>query len=63
MRINMIEFEMTCPQHGRYSVVVPAHDPWPRRCIHCYEPVSREEVRRFRIDNMPAHLGSESWIG
>ena len=63
MQINMIEFELTCPEHGRYSVVVPVHDPWPRCCLKCYGPVARQELRRFRLENLPAHLGSEAWIG
>lgn len=47
MQVEVIEFELECPEHGVYRVQVPVELPRPRACVHCYLPVRRREVRRF----------------
>ncbi len=47
MNIEVIEFELECPEHGVYRVQVPVELPRPRACVHCYLPVKRRELRRY----------------
>ena len=64
MRMSVIEFELTCPEHGRHRIIVPLQSPWPQRCAHCFSTVERREVRRFEMEApIPTSVGSEVWIG
>ena len=66
MRVEVIEFELSCPRHGKERMVVPAQSPRPRGCSHCFAPLSsRREIRRFTLENeeVPGNVGSEAWIG
>ena len=64
MHIEVIEFELTCPEHGAHHVIVPCELPRPRACVHCFLPAARKELRRFMIDGpLPAALGNEAWVG
>lgn len=65
MQVEVIEFEISCPDHGAHRIIVPVQSPWPRYCAHCFLPArSRRELRRFVMQGpLPAHLGSEAWIG
>lgn len=61
----MIEFELTCREHGVHKTIVPAALPRPTRCAHCFSPVAaRREVRRFEMAGpIPTPFGPEVWIG
>lgn len=65
MRIDVIEFELVCPEHGMQKTIVPVQLPWPKRCVHCFLPLSsRRELRRFPLDGpFPSDVPSEAWIG
>lgn len=65
MQVPVIEFELTCPRHGKERMIVPAEFPRPRGCSHCFAPLtSRREVGRYLIDGpIPGNVGSEAWIG
>lgn len=64
MQIDVIEFELVCREHGAHRIIVPAQSPYPRYCAHCFRRATRHELRRFVMQGpLPAHLGSEAWIG
>lgn len=64
MRVEVIEFELTCPTHGVERMIVPVQFPRPRGCPHCFAPlVARHELRRFVTEFVPGDVGSEVWIG
>lgn len=49
MDIEVVEFEIVCPEHGVYRVQVPVELPRPNACLHCYHPVKRRELRRYTV--------------
>ncbi len=65
MRVEVIEFELTCPEHGAQRTVVPATLPWPRACVHCFRPAERRLVQRFTVEApLPGRfIGGEAYIG
>lgn len=67
MQVEVIEFELTCPEHGTDRMIVPVQFPRPAACRHCFARLTeRREVRRFTVDPpFPASVsaGSEAWIG
>jgi hypothetical protein len=64
VQIEVIEFELTCREHGTHRTIVPAELPRPRNCAHCFLPAERRELRRFTLDRLPAAgAGSEAFIG
>jgi hypothetical protein len=65
MHIDVIEFELTCPEHGAHRTLTPVEAPRPRNCVHCFACVSeRREVRRFSMEGpLPNAVASEAWIG
>ena len=64
MRIEVIEFELSCPEHGAHRLIVPVELPRPKACAHCFLPADRIEIRRFVIDGpLPAALGNEAGVG
>ncbi|GBD24020.1 MAG: hypothetical protein RMK15_08900 [Chloroflexota bacterium] len=64
MEVAVIEFELTCPEHGAHRTIVPAKLPWPRACVHCFRPAQRREVRRFTVEWPPdSPVGGEAYIG
>jgi len=64
VRIEVIEFELSCPEHGAHRLIVPVELPRPKACAHCFLPADRIEIRRFVIDGpLPAALGNEAWVG
>lgn len=64
MRIDVIEFELTCPEHGVHKTVVPVQSAWPQHCAHCFSRAKRRELRRYEMEGpLPRALGSEAWIG
>lgn len=65
MNIEVIEFELRCPDHGTHKTLVPVELPRPGHCAHCFLPVTgRRELRRFSMAGpLPGHVGSEAWIG
>ena len=64
MRIEVIEYELTCAVHGAHRLLVPVEVPRPHVCAHCYLPADRRESRRFMIDGpLPTALGNEAWVG
>lgn len=64
MRIEVIEYELTCVVHGAHRLLVPVEVPRPHVCAHCYLPADRRELRRFMIDGpLPTALGNEAWVG
>ncbi|MCK9518683.1 MAG: hypothetical protein M0R74_06625 [Dehalococcoidia bacterium] len=64
MRVEVIEFELTCPKHGKDLMVVPVQFPRPRGCRHCFAPLTeRRELRRYFMESVPDNVGSEAWIG
>ncbi|MGE5597033.1 MAG: hypothetical protein ACM3S1_13495 [Hyphomicrobiales bacterium] len=65
MQVEVIEFELTCPRHGRELMVVPVRFPRPQGCRHCFAPLtSRREIRRFMMETpVPDTVPSEAWIG
>lgn len=65
MHIDVIEFELVCPEHGKQKTIVPVQLPWPKRCVHCFLPLSsRRELRRFQMDGpLPSAVGGEALIG
>ena len=64
VNIEVIEFELMCPQHGVHRVLVPVELPRPRACAHCYLPAERKELRRFFMAHpLPAAIGGEAFIG
>ncbi|HMO55020.1 MAG TPA: hypothetical protein PJ994_10990 [Tepidiformaceae bacterium] len=64
MNIEVIEFELTCTEHGVHRVLVPVELPRPRACAHCYLPADRRELRRFLMTHpLPRAFGGEAFIG
>jgi hypothetical protein len=64
MRIDVIEFELTCARCGTHKTIVPVEAPRPARCVHCFLPVTRRERRRYTMEGpLPSAIGSEAWIG
>jgi hypothetical protein len=65
MKIEVIEFELTCPEHGPHNIIVPVELPRPSRCAHCFLPVSgRVELRRFTLEGpLPNAVGNEAYVG
>jgi|GEM_PF-1136909 len=65
MRVEVIEFELTCAEHGAHRTVVPAGLPWPRACVHCFRPAERRVIRRYAVDApvSDAFIGGEAYIG
>ena len=65
MYIEVIEYELTCPEHGVHKTVSRVGVPRPRVCVHCFLPVSGiRELRRFSMEGpLPSTVGSEVWIG
>ncbi len=62
MNIEVIEFELTCTEHGVHRVLVEL--PRPRACAHCYLPADRRELRRFLMTHpLPRAFGGEAFIG
>jgi hypothetical protein len=64
VQIEVVEVELTCPEHGAHRMIVPAELPRPRNCAHCFLPAQRRELRRFTLDrSLAGSLGSEAFIG
>ena len=64
MHIEVIEFELTCTEHGAPRLIVPVELPRPKACAHCFLPADRVELRRFVIGGpLPSALGNEAWVG
>lgn len=64
MHIEVIEFELTCAEHGAHRVIVPVELPRPRACAHCFLPAERQEIRRFTIEGpLPTAVGGEVFVG
>lgn len=65
MKIDVIEFELICREHGMHNVLVPVEFPRPHNCAHCFLPaVSQREIRRFSMNQpLPSPVGSEAFIG
>jgi len=64
MNIEVIEFEIVCPEHGANRVLVPVELPRPCRCVHCFLPAERREIRRFKMEGpLPSALGNEAYVG
>jgi len=67
MQVEVIEFELTCPEHGTERIIVPVQFPRPQGCRHCFARLTdRHEVRRFVLETpLPEEVtvGSEAWIG
>jgi len=64
MRIEVIEFEMACRKCGPHKTIVPVEAPRPERCVQCFLPVTRTELRRYHLDGpLPGPVSSEAWIG
>jgi hypothetical protein len=65
MHIYVIEYELTCPEHGVHKTLCPVELPRPRHCVHCFLPATeRREIRRFSMEGpLPSAVGSEAWIG
>lgn len=64
MRIDVIEFELICAEHGAHRLLVPVELPRPTACAHCFLPAERHEIRRLSLDGpLPKALGNEAWVG
>ena len=64
MRMDVIEFELTCSEHGVHKTIVPIQLPWPQNCVHCFSKAIRRELRRYEMEGpLPKSLGSEAWVG
>lgn len=65
MHIEVIEFELVCPEHGPHKTLVPVELPRPTRCVHCFLPLEdRRELRRFRMEGpLPDAVGNEIFVG
>lgn len=65
MRIEVIEFELTCREHGAHKLIIPVELPRPCNCAHCFLPLAgRRELRRFTMDGpLPAPFGPEVFVG
>lgn len=65
MDTEVIEFELTCAEHGVHKMVTRVGVPRPRACMHCFLPLTGiREVRRFPMEGpLPSTVGSEAWIG
>ena len=65
MYIEVIEFELTCAEHGVHRTVARVGVPRPRACMHCFLPLTNiRELRRFFVEGpLPSTVGSEVWIG
>ncbi len=64
MNIEVIEFELTCAEHGAHRVLIPVELPRPHNCAHCFLPAGRRELRRFVLEGpLPKALGNEAWVG
>jgi hypothetical protein len=65
MHIDVIEFELVCPEHGTQRTITPACAPRPHYCVHCFLPVTkRRAIRRYATEGpLPTAVGSEAWIG
>ena len=64
MHIDVIEFELTCREHGVHKTIAPANAPRPHSCMHCFLPVTQRELRRFQMEGpLSTAVGSEAWIG
>ena len=64
MHIEVIEFELTCTEHGAHRLIVPVELPRPKACAHCFLPADRVELRRFVIGGpLPSALANEAWVG
>lgn len=65
VRLEVIEFELICRDHGAHKIVVPVELPRPRSCAHCFLPLeSRRELRRFSMAGpLPSAVGGEAWLG
>lgn len=64
VNIEVIEFELTCQEHGKHRLLVPVELPRPRVCAHCFLPAERREVRRFVMARTaPEKIGGEAFIG
>ena len=64
MHIDVIEFELTCSEHGAHRLLVPVELPRPHVCAHCFLPAARREIRRFTLEGpLPKALGNEAFVG
>ncbi|MGE0599307.1 MAG: hypothetical protein AB7J35_07310 [Dehalococcoidia bacterium] len=64
MQIEVIEFELTCKEHGAHRVLIPVELPRPKACAHCFLPAERKEIRRFTLEGpLPNAIGNEVWVG
>lgn len=64
MRIEVIEYELVCRKCGSHRTIVPVEAPRPSRCVQCFLPITRRELRRFSLDGpLPGPVSSEAWIG
>lgn len=64
VHIEVIEFELTCAEHGIHRLLVPVELPRPHCCAHCYLPAERRELRRFMLEGpLPNAIGNEVWVG
>jgi hypothetical protein len=64
VRIEVVEYELACPRCGEYKTQVPIEAPRPMRCLKCFLPVRRTELRRYCLAApLPTAVGSEAWIG
>lgn len=64
MNVEVIEFELFCPDHGFHKTLVPAQLPRPEYCAHCFLKLSgRRELRRFTMEGPLPVPGPEAFIG
>lgn len=64
VHIEVIEFELTCAQHGAHRVIVPVELPRPKACAHCFLPAERRELRRFVVEGpLTEAFGGEVFVG
>ena len=64
MRVDVIEYELACPQCGKHKTILPVEGARPSRCVHCFLPITRRELRRYQLDGpLSGSVGSEAWIG
>ena len=64
MQVEVIEYELACTECGTHRTIVPLEAPRPTRCVHCFRPITRKEIRRDRMDGpLSTTVGSEAWIG
>lgn len=65
MRIELVEYEVTCAEHGPHIVVVPDHCPIPHRCDYCFHELSARKLLRHYFAEGPVKglARPEAWVG